>query len=480
MANLLNLALVFSISLIIGCSSKNIRTPNQPENCSIEPGRTPSSLCRNSYTNRTPLSLEITKKIDDAFETLRLEHDFNPEVYVDSNVGSSAVTHYKLVSKNRKLFETYLNAGVIVSTYEYLGAKEFILKPPKDIRDLFKNLIGHILSVEPDLSKAVLPALLFQRGGEFKLSRPGFDALPSKSEGWQLVTTSIQLQNHLFERSYAEGKLALTVDPGFLFHDVSHLIDGAYQPNLMRLLRVFFGKIAGGDKDLSLDLSTPDIGNYVNEFLITANTNNVPLIESLILDRTNMPEAQKRVQLQSEIRDKRFWNRLERIDKDIFKILEIHGGAALDGYNLIANSSRYLRETVYSYAMGENVSKGDGFQSYLAHDSFWGLIQQMLIMKAVLTQNFEGFSEYKTPVRPNLKRLSEQTDETTKHRLESALVDLFIELETRMGTALKYQISSEKIIEDLMSPDFQQTKTYLFFKSAARPGGLEEHLFVKP
>lgn len=465
--------------MILGCSNKNIRTANQFEDCAVESSRSPSSHCKLFY-KKINLSLEIGQRIDDAFENLRQQYGLIPDVYENSNTGANAINHYKQISKNPELLGTYLNAGFTISKFNWFGDEELILKSPKHLKDIFKNLTGLILSIEPNLSKVVLPALVFQRRNEFKFSRPGFDPIPQKSEGWELVVKSIQLNNQIFIQAFAEGKLGITVDSGFLFHDISHLIDGAYQPNLMRLLRILFGKLSRGDKDLSWDISDPDIGAYINEFLITANPKNLSIIESLILDRASLPEAKKRLELQDEVRNGKFWIRLNRINEDIFKLLEFHGGATLDGYNLNANSAMKLRNAIFNYAIGESITKGDDFGSYLTYDSFWGLIQQMLLVKAVLTKNFAGFREFASPVRPSLKKVSDEIDESVRQKLELVLVDLFLELDARMSMAVKYQVSSERIIEDLISPNYKETRSYKFFKSVARKGSMEERLFVKP
>lgn len=456
-------------------------------------------------SHRVILTKKVIESVPSFFDAIEKEYGTNLRSLKDytTKTGKEPIVTDIVINIAAKLYEEaalgspagniYLELGYRFDEVQdpiYVGPqknrnKVKVLRPPLDLAVLYQRIYELILERNGNSlnnNNVILPALVFLKFSNedqkviYQFARPGIDQIPKKSDGWKLPSEwdFVQLDGNTFAHLISQGKMPF--EAKMYHHDIAHLVDYILNPYLAPLHRKFFSMQYKLQTMPSTKEAHSHTGNYLNEFLMFPNLSRKKMLKDFVGNTTN--SSDRVAELQDQYDSGHLEKRITFLENNFFKLFDLHGGGALDGRSLetFTNSHSVLRRTIIQKSRGTKPRPIDDIAGFLIEDSYWGLVKQMKIVKALLRNDLSELKTFGSGYENILKKLQPEN----RVHLKNALINLMGKLEFKIERALSYNMSAEQLFQDITgNMRFKDSVSYRFFKETSAPGSLEYELFVR-
>jgi hypothetical protein len=483
------------------CGCQTVLRSGDTVSCSSERGPASAIRCEGLFSERQVLSSPTRQELQGFLKDLA---DYGAPY---SDISKAALTNYLpypgslLQSLGQHLLTRKNRGDFTAKTLVELGYREYDgnLIPPQNLDVLYASLYTKLINAANAAGvkseEIIFPAFLFRKTAhngtkQSLFVRPGIDPLPPKNEGWTVETKDTLLSAEEFTNMILDRKML--VPPGFIYHDINHIIDFIERPHYMATFRYF---LLAKDKFNKLQISPGEKNklygniehilesdNVTNEFMTYANAGNRSQFSKILLspDKLETPEA---TLARYETMD--FESALKKAHEFMDKqdvLFSRHGGAIREQFTEFNEKVELVGRMavdVYEGKKASSISKGDElYQSYLANEST-GMFQVLNTMVKFL----ENPNSVMFNVTKRLRLLAKQDSIDIQTVAKIILIKQLAEIDQRVRTGLHYQISPERIVYDvslMMQPNgwkqYMQTATYAYY-STFRTGSYQRNVF---
>lgn len=377
------------------------------------------------------------------------------------------------------------------------------LVPPQTldvIFDRYEKEMDRLGIAEED---RIRPTLAFSNGVDWVYIRPGIDPLPPF--GWRLHTNPGQVPHEEFYELVAQGKMPFGTS-GFFLHDLGHLTDLLSNPEQMKQWKAYGREITRlGKEGKSPTLKTQWRSAILSEFFSLPDLSRKAEIQAALphyfstTPPSSIEDAKTRLVAQTEGDLVRHADRLLRLtDKGLLRL----GGAMRDGYveQWHNNECHRLTRILEMARKGSQVIALPKEESAVL-DVPYALSETLLSLRddirmlSQMREDLDGFSRrsdlfqhgkisssmYVTAPelnREGLKKLKEMPLVERNAKLRVLLLDRIARLEMALYTAVKLDITPEKVMREARNQIPSETSdTGRYFRSYVHPDSLSAQAF---